>query len=71
MRLASLATDTLALSRLEQNELTLELEEFDLVALVQDIVRVFSVTRTIDLRTDRPELRIGGDPDVCVRSSRT
>jgi len=62
MRLASLATDTLALSRLEQNELTLELEEFDLVALVRDIVRVFSVTRPIDLRTDRPELRIGGDP---------
>ena len=62
MRLASLATDTLALSRLEQNELTLELEEFDLVALVRDIVRVFSVTRTIDLRADRPELIIGGDP---------
>jgi PAS domain S-box-containing protein len=62
MRLASLATDTLALSRLEQNELTLELEEFDLVALVRDIVRVFSVTRAIDLRTDRPELRIAGDP---------
>jgi PAS domain S-box-containing protein len=62
MRLASLATDTLALSRLEQNELTLELEEFDLVGLVRDIVRVFSVTRAIDLRTDRPELRIGGDP---------
>jgi two-component system sensor histidine kinase VicK len=62
MRLASLATDTLALSRLEQNELTLELEEFDLVALVRDIVRVFSVTREIDLRTDRPELSIGGDP---------
>jgi PAS domain S-box-containing protein len=62
MRLASLATDTLALSRLEQNELTLELEEFDLVALVRDIVRVFSVTRAIDLRADRPELRIGGDP---------
>jgi PAS domain S-box-containing protein len=62
MRLASLATDTLALSRLEQNELTLELEEFDLVGLVRDIVRVFSVTRTIDLRTDRPELVIGGDP---------
>ena len=62
MRLASLATDTLALSRLEQNELTLELEEFDLVALVRDIVRVFSVTRAIDLRTDRPELVIGGDP---------
>ena len=62
MRLASLATDTLALSRLEQNELTLEVEEFDLVALVRDIVRVFGVTRSIDLRTDRPELLIGGDP---------
>jgi len=62
MRLAGLATDTLALSRLEQNELTLELEEFDLVALVREIVRVFSVTRAIDLRSDRPELRIGGDP---------
>lgn len=62
MRLASLATDTLALSRLEQNELTLEIEEFDLVGLVRDIVRVFSVTRTIDLRTDRPELVIAGDP---------
>jgi PAS domain S-box-containing protein len=62
MRLASLATDTLALSRLEQNELTLEIEEFDLVGLVRDIVRVFSVTRTIDLPTDRPELIIAGDP---------
>ena len=62
MRLASLATDTLALSRLEQNELTLEIEEFDLVGLVREIVRVFSVTRTIDLRTDRPELVIAGDP---------
>lgn len=62
MRLASLATDTLALSRLEQNELTLELEEFDLVGLVRDIVRVFSVTREIELHTDRDELRIGGDP---------
>jgi CheY-like chemotaxis protein/two-component sensor histidine kinase len=62
MRLASLATDTLALSRLEQNELTLNVEEFDLVALVRDIARVFSVTRAIDLRTDRPQLVIGGDP---------
>lgn len=62
MRLASLATDTLALSRLEQNELTLELEEFDLVGLVRDIVRVFSVTREIELHSDRDELRIGGDP---------
>jgi signal transduction histidine kinase/PAS domain-containing protein len=62
MRLASLATDTLALSRLEQNELTLNIEEFDLVALVRDIVRVFSVTRQIDLVSDRPQLVIAGDP---------
>jgi CheY-like chemotaxis protein/anti-sigma regulatory factor (Ser/Thr protein kinase) len=62
MRLASLATDTLALSRLEQNELTLNIEEFDLVALVSDIVRVFSVTRRIELASDRPELIIAGDP---------
>ncbi len=50
MRLASLATDTLALSRLEQNELELSLGDVDLVALVRDVVRVFSVTRAIDLR---------------------
>jgi signal transduction histidine kinase/CheY-like chemotaxis protein len=62
MRLASLATDTLALSRLEQNELTLSIEPFDLVALVRDIVRVFSVTRHINVRTDRPELPVAGDP---------
>jgi len=62
MRLASLATDTLALSRLEQNELALNLEEFDLVGLVREIVRVFSVTRQIELRTDRPELVVAGDP---------
>jgi PAS domain S-box-containing protein len=62
MRLASLATDTLALSRLEQNELTLNVESFDLVALVRDIVRVFSVTRQIDMTSDRPEMRVVGDP---------
>lgn len=62
MRLASLATDTLALSRLEQNELALTLEEFDLVGLAREVVRVFSVTRPIELRTDRPEIVIGGDP---------
>ncbi|HEX3551078.1 MAG TPA: ATP-binding protein, partial [Candidatus Elarobacter sp.] len=50
MRLASLATDTLALSRLEDNELALTLGDVDLVALIRDVVRVFSVTRPIDLR---------------------
>ena len=53
MRLASLATDTLALSRLESNELALTLGDVDVLALVRDIARTFSVTRTIDVRIDR------------------
>lgn len=51
MRLASLATDTLALSRLEQNELSLRFDRVDIVALLRDIVRVFSVTRGIEMRS--------------------
>ena len=61
MRLASLATDTLALSRLEQNELALVLGEVDMVALVRDVVRVFSVTRPIDLRVAGAPLVVSGD----------
>ena len=61
MRLASLATDTLALSRLEQNELALALGEVDAVALVRDVVRVFSVTRPIDLRVSGAALSVTGD----------
>ena len=61
MRLASLATDTLALSRLEQNELTIALAEVDLGALVRDVVRVFTVTRPIELRIVGSELTVVGD----------
>jgi PAS domain S-box-containing protein len=61
MRLASLATDTLALSRLEHNELALSLGEVDLVVLVRDVVRVFSVTRPIDVRIAAPSLVVTGD----------
>jgi PAS domain S-box-containing protein len=61
MRLASLATDTLALSRLEQNELALALDDVDLAALVRDVVRVFSVTRPIDLRVTGANLSVFGD----------
>ncbi len=61
MRLASLATDTLALSRLEHNELALTLGSVDLVVLVRDVVRVFSVTRTIDLRVLGGNLVVSGD----------
>jgi PAS domain S-box-containing protein len=63
MRLASLATDTLALSRLEQNEFTLALGEIDLAALVRDVVRVFSVTRPIELRVTGSNLTVQGDAD--------
>ncbi|GAC1571061.1 MAG: hypothetical protein NVS3B7_00660 [Candidatus Elarobacter sp.] len=61
MRLASLATDTLALSRLEQNELALTLAEVDLIALLRDVVRVFSVTRPIDMRVSSNHLTVVGD----------
>jgi PAS domain S-box-containing protein len=61
MRLASLATDTLALSRLEQNELALTLAEVDLAPLVRDVVRVFSVTRPLDLRVSGGSLTVTGD----------
>ncbi len=61
-RLASLATDTLALSRLEQNEVYLRFEDFDLVALMRDIVRVFSVTRGIDIRCAAEAIAVRADP---------
>ncbi|HEX3469050.1 MAG TPA: ATP-binding protein [Candidatus Elarobacter sp.] len=63
MRLASLATDTLALSRLEQNELTLAVTDVDLVALVRDVVRVLGVTRPIELRVPGSRLIVAGDAD--------
>jgi signal transduction histidine kinase/CheY-like chemotaxis protein len=62
MRLASLATDTLALSRLEHNELSLRFEPVDIVALLRDIVRVFSVTRGIDMRCVVGESIVRADP---------
>jgi len=61
MRLAALATDTLALSRLEHNELTLSVEELDLGVLVREVVRVLGVTRPIDLRVQGQRLAVVGD----------
>jgi PAS domain S-box-containing protein len=63
LRLASLATDTLALSRLEQNELSLALGDVDFVALVRDVVRVLSVTRPIELRISGSALTVNGDAE--------
>jgi len=61
MRLAALATDTLALSRLEQNELALALDEVDFGGLVREVVRVLGVTRPIELRVYGEHIVIG-DP---------
>jgi len=61
LRLASLATDTLTLSRLEQNELTMEFGDVDIVAVMREVTRVFSVTRAIDFRTEAAELHVIGD----------
>jgi len=61
LRLASLATDTLALSRLEQNDFSLHVEPVDLSALVRDVARIFSVTRTIDIRAGEGPYLVTGD----------
>jgi PAS domain S-box-containing protein len=61
LRLASLATDTLAISRLEQNELQLTLGEVDLADLARGVARVFSVTRPVDLRVGAGSMTVTGD----------
>jgi PAS domain S-box-containing protein len=61
LRLASLATDTLALSRLEQNDFSLHVEPVDLNELVRDVARIFSVTRTIDIRAGEGPHLVTGD----------
>ncbi len=52
MRLAGLATDTLALSRLEQNELVLEIDDVDLSYLVRDVARSFAHQRSVELTAE-------------------
>jgi PAS domain S-box-containing protein len=61
MRLAALASDTLALSQLERNELSLTIEPVDIGALVRDVARVFSVTRPIDVRVGAGPHVVQGD----------
>jgi PAS domain S-box-containing protein len=51
-RLASLARDTLALSRLEHNEIEMTLEPVDLVALVRDTAASFVDLREVRVRSD-------------------
>ena len=61
MRLAALASDTLALSQLERNELSLTIEPVDIGALARDVARVFSVTRPIDVRVGTGPHVVEGD----------
>jgi PAS domain S-box-containing protein len=57
LRLADLATDTLALSRLERNEIDLSREDVDLAALVRDVA---------DAHSDQREIRVDARGDVAV-----
>ncbi len=61
MRLAGLATDTLALSRLEQNELVLEITDVDLSYLVRDVARSFAHQRPVELTTESESFIVAGD----------
>ena len=61
MRLAGLATDTLALSRLEQNELVLEIGDVDLSALVRDVARSFAHQRSVELTMESEAFIVAGD----------
>lgn len=60
-RLDELASDTLALARLERNELELTLAPLDLRALIEDIARSFRDTRTVEVQCDHPRTPTTGD----------
>jgi signal transduction histidine kinase len=60
MQLAELAADTLTFSRLERNEVTLQLADVDVLELVSDIVEQFADRRAIDVH-DSGDTRILGD----------
>jgi len=61
MRLARLATETLTLSEQEQSALYLQLQQIDIVAIIQDIVRTLNATRDIHLRCSLSSFYIDGD----------
>lgn len=60
-RLASLARDTLALSRLENNEIEMTLEPVDLVALVRDVLSSFTDARAIRVHATEETLIVRAD----------
>jgi PAS domain S-box-containing protein len=62
MQLSELATDTLTLSRLERNEVTLQLSETDLGALIDSIVAQQKDRRHVELVLDG-DAHVTGDED--------
>jgi PAS domain S-box-containing protein len=62
MQLSELATDTLTLSRLERNEVTLQLSETDLGALIDSIVAQQKDRRHVELAIEG-DAHITGDED--------
>ncbi|HTV92135.1 MAG TPA: ATP-binding protein [Verrucomicrobiae bacterium] len=62
MQLSELATDTLTLSRLERNEVTLQLSETDLGELIESIVAQQKDRRHVELTIDG-DAHVTGDED--------
>lgn len=63
LQLSELATDTLTLSRLERNEVTLQLSETDLGELIGSIVAQQKDRRPVELTIDGGDAHITGDED--------
>lgn len=55
-RLSSLANDTLAMSNLEENELSLVIEPVDYVALAHKAAEIYGEDRTITISADPPKI---------------
>jgi len=60
-KLASLANDTLALSRLDASEFTLDIDTVDVLSIVDEAARTFALDRTIAITVDAHGLVVRGD----------
>jgi CheY-like chemotaxis protein/anti-sigma regulatory factor (Ser/Thr protein kinase) len=61
LRLSDLATDTLAVSRLERNEIELHPEDVDAIALAEDVAAAFSEERDVRVTARCADARVRGD----------
>lgn len=62
VRLANLANDTLAMSRVEQGELNLEADPVNVAQIVQDTVESLAPQRTVDFEVVAKDPVVRGDP---------